>query len=67
MKKLVLLALILFALYQIGTKKAPPLPEGSDGAKMEIDESISDFFGTAYDGLAICVSKCGDIVTEILG
>lgn len=67
MKKLIILALIIFALNHIGKQNAPSYTETDDeGAKAQIKESAEIFFGQTYDGLVVCLSECKEFISDMI-
>ena len=69
MKKLIIIALVAFALFKIGEKNenaSTPSDYNDANALSGRNEKIEYFFDEAYDGLAVCVSKCRELVSSVL-
>ena len=69
MKKIIIAALIAFALFNIGrsneNETAPSRTDGADHAENR-KEKMEYFIEKTYDGLAVCVSFCRELASDIL-
>lgn len=69
MKKLIIIALIVFALFKIGEKNenasTPSDYNDVDASSNEVNK-IEYFFSEAYDGLTVCAAKCREIASSVL-
>ena len=69
MKKIIIIALIAFALFQVGKRsESESAPSKIDGADQEVSkkEKMEYFLEETYDGLAVCVSKCKEFISDVL-
>ncbi len=69
MKKIIIVALIVFALFRIGeNNKNESAPSKTDGANYAENrkEKMEYFIERTYDGLAVCVSFCRELASDIM-